>query len=185
MNVQFCLLRVSKRCIKWVFLRQGSSSSTIWPSFSSPHRLCLSFLSSSCRAGNLLIHTVNDGAVQICALRDARQVHVVRTTPLKEIFNPHFDVNKSGISTVSIFFFFYRIGVCRSSVQNIRWCQMQKCGKRERCNLLCSRCVFVGGCLLFQHEITTYYQDGGEKRNCTVTKWSCDSFFSKENKIIN
>lgn len=50
------------------------------------------------------MHTLNDGAVQICALRDARQVHVVRTTPLKEIFNPHFDVNKSGISTVSIFF---------------------------------------------------------------------------------
>lgn len=64
---------------------------------------------------------------------DARQVHVVRTTPLKEIFNPHFDVNKSGISTVSIFFFFfYRIGVYRSSVQNISWYQMQKCGKRER-----------------------------------------------------
>lgn len=50
------------------------------------------------------MHTINDGAVQICALRDARQVHVVRTTPLQEIFNPHFDVNKSGISTVSIFF---------------------------------------------------------------------------------
>lgn len=69
-----------------------------------PPSLSLISLSSSCRAGNLLIHTVNDGAVQICVLRDARQVHVVRTTPLKEIFNPHFDVNKSGISTVSIFF---------------------------------------------------------------------------------
>lgn len=63
------------------------------------------------------MHTVNDGAVQICALRDARQVHVVRTTLLKEIFNPHFDVNKSGISTLSIFF--NRIGVYCSSVQNI------------------------------------------------------------------
>lgn len=79
---------------------------------SPPPSLSLISLSSSCRAGNLLMHTINDGAVQICALRDSRQVHVVRTTPLKEIFNPHFDVNKSGISTVSISF-----------LQN--WCLLQ------------------------------------------------------------
>lgn len=129
-----------------------------------PPSLPLISLSSSCRAGNLLMHTVNDGAVQICALRDARQVHVVRTTPLREIFNPHFDVNKSGISTVSIFFIELVSLAVQSRISNA------KCGKRERCILLCSQCVLVGGCLLSQHEITTYYQDGNEKRNCTVTK---------------
>lgn len=83
-----------------------------------PPSLSLISPSSSCRPGNLLIHTVNDGAVQICALRDARQVHVVRTTPLKEIFDPRFDVNQSGISTVSIFFFYYYIELVSIAVQS-------------------------------------------------------------------
>lgn len=77
---------------------------------------------------------------------ETHQVHVVWTTPLKEFFLLSLvsEVKKSGISTLSPFFFlFYRSDFYCYSVQNIRGCKMQKWKKEKdvNCHVVLVVCV--------------------------------------------
>lgn len=129
------------------FLQRGSACSTIWPRFSllpQCRSVCLSVRlahSHSCRAGNLFnSHTLSRWwccpNAHTHAHRLTRQVHVVRTTPLKEFSHPSFPSKKVRdfySVYISCFIEVVSIAVQSRISEDVRC----KRGKGESCVLSC------------------------------------------------